>query len=176
VPLEIIKKGGLDIQPPNFTQAQQDQQQFTKNEAGESSGMSLDIWTNKGDESLVFTQGESMQVFLRMNAPGYVRLLYHLADGTRALLLDNYYISPAMANKVQQIPQDFECAAPYGAEVLQVIASDKEIPRAETRKIDGYDILVEDLAKYQASTRGMIKSKKSGKLVEQTLQITTMAR
>jgi len=119
-----------------------------------------------------------MKVYVRANRPANIRLLYILADGSRTLLCDNYPISMALANQVVEIPEEFECAPPFGSEFLVVVARTGEFEPLETVMIDGYEYLKADAPKEAiAQTRGMRRKKKTPEDIQQTevkLVITTM--
>ncbi|MFQ5653001.1 MAG: DUF4384 domain-containing protein [bacterium] len=169
----ILRQPNLTIRPRNFSQAFSDRKAFNTDEVI-GGGLHLEVWTNKGVENLLYTEGERMQVYVRVNMPCYIRFIYHLADGYRTLLLDNYYIDGSKVNKVYLIPEEFECSAPFGAEVLQVFARSEKFDSIETRNVDGHDILAQDLQRFLTKTRGFKKAKRDGLQAESRLVITTM--
>ncbi len=169
----IIKETGKIIKPENFEQAYSDRLEFLRDEVI-SDGLILEAWTNKGNENLIYTKGETLTVNVRVNMSSYIRFIYHLADGSRVLLLNNYYINQSKVNQVYPIPKEFVCASPFGAEFLQVIAQTEEFEKLATEDIDGYTILKEDLAKFLTKTRGFKKKKPELMQTENRLIITTM--
>lgn len=169
----VLEESRLSIKPENFKEAFSAQKAFAKNEVM-GGGLELEAWTNKGTEDLLFTKGEKMNVFIRVNVPSYIRFIYHLADGKRVLLLDNYYIDESKVNKTYQIPEEFECSEPFGAEFLQVFASTEQFDKLGTVSQDGYEYLKEDLAKVLVASRGMKKAAKPAMKAETRLTITTM--
>ena len=173
VPLNVIQSSNQNLKPQNFKEAFADQKDF---KAGEvvGGGLSLEVWTNKGMENLLFSKGERMTVFVRVNVPCYIRFMYHLASGERTLLLDAHYIDESKVNKVYQIPQEFECDAPFGGEVLQVFARNAEFEPIETVEKDGYKYLKEDLKTILTSTRGFKAVKQAAMQAEQRITITSM--
>ena len=162
------------MRPENFKQAYSDRMEFLKDEVI-SGGLFLEIWTNKGNENLIYTEDEILTVNVRVNMPSYIRFIYHLADGSRNLLLDNYYIDQSKINRVYPIPQTFICASPFGAEFLQIFAQTGKFEKLDTKTINGYAILKEDLAKMLTKTRGFKKNKPELMQTENRLIITTMA-
>jgi len=185
---DILKPAGLELKPGNFQQAMMEQNAF--NEGGIVSGkLQVDLFTNKGKDNLIFTEGEIMKVYIRVNRPAYVRLLYVLADGSRTLLPidpdtsalhDNYYIAQSMVNRVVEIPPEFECGPPFGAEMLIAVARTAKLEPLETNEIDGYYFLKAASPREAAfKARGMKIRKKKPAAVEQTeakIVITTMAK
>ncbi len=175
VPPAVIQSSNQSLKPQNFKEAFADQKDFRTGEVV-GGGLSLETWTNKGMDNLMFTKGEHMTVYVRVNMPCYVRFIYHLASGERTLLMDSYYIDETKVNKVYQIPQDFECDAPFGGEVLQVFARTEEFDPVETVEKDGYKYLKEDLKKFLVATRGFKAVKQATMQAEQRLTITSMER
>jgi hypothetical protein len=175
VPARVVQNSNQALKPQNFKEAFSDQKDF---KAGEvvGGGLSLEVWTNKGMENLVFTKGERMTVFVRVNMPCYIRFIYHLASGERTLLLNSQYVDESKVNKVYQISTDFECDAPFGGEVLQVFARTEEFEPIETVEKDGYKYLREDLKKFLVATRGFKAVKPASMQTEQRITISTMER
>ena len=159
IPQSIINESKFDLKPQNFKEALSDQKQFRLEDVI-GGGLMADIWTDKGKDNTVFTKGERTHIYIRVNMPCYVRLLYHLANKQRALLIDNYYIDESKVNLVYQIPQEFEVDVPYGVEVIQAFVQTEKFDPIKTRNVDGYDILQEDLGKVLAQTRGLKKIKR----------------
>jgi hypothetical protein len=108
--------------------------------------------------------------------PCYIRFIYHLADGKRALLLDNFPIRGEDVGKAHKIPEEFECASPFGAEVLQVFARTERFEPIETTAIDGYQILAEDLQNFLIAMRGMRLVSKKTLQAESRVVLTTVER
>jgi hypothetical protein len=175
VPAAVMAAAKLDLKPENYKAALQDQRLFGAGEL-EGGGLTIDSWTNKGEEGLLFSRGEKMKVFVRVNLPGYVRLIYHLADGKRVQLLDNYFLDAGKVNVAYELPHEFECDAPFGAETLQAFASTERFEPLATVHRDGYDYLEEDLAKALIKTRGMKKAKAGAQKAETRLVMTTMEK
>ncbi len=172
---EVLTATGLDLKPQNFTAAMSDQKHFRTDEVI-GGGLMVDVWTDRGAENLLYTDGEILRIYLRVNVPSYIRMIYHFADGTRTLLMDSHYIDETKVNKVYQLPDEFECAGPFGPEVLQVFARTEPFEKVETVEEDGYYFLKEDLPKFLARTRGIRKKKRDVMQAERRVRITTLAK
>lgn len=157
LPMAGVTATGLALAPQNAAAALADQQAFRTDEVI-SGGMRLEVWTSKGDDAPVFVKGERVQIFVRVDRPAYLRLAYHLADGRRALLVDNRYLDESKVNKVYQLPDEFVVDAPFGAETLQGNASTRPFQPLATRLEDGYPIITIPLAVANALTRGLKKA------------------
>ena len=175
VQIPVLEATRLDLTPQNFSTAFSDQKHFRKDEVIEG-GLRVETWTDRGAENLVYTEGETMRVYMRVNLPCYVRFIYHLADGSRTLLLDSHYIDETKVNRVYQVPEEFECAAPFGAEVMQVFARTEPFEPMETVERDGYCFLKEDLPMFLAQTRGFKRKQPETMQAEKRVVITTMGR
>ena len=166
----------VSFKPQNYKQALIDQQAFAEEEFIDS-GLKVEAWTNRGDQNLLYTEGETMQVYVRVNRAAHIRLLYILADGRRTLLYDDHYIDQTKVNQIVEIPEEFECAEPFGAELLIVAARTDPFPSVQTYKSDGYEFLrAEDAEKTVEDTRGFKKKQKPPEVQysEARLVITTM--
>lgn len=176
LPKAGIEATGLATAPQNAAAALADQQAFRTDEVI-GGGMRLEVWTGKGDDAPVFTKGEQVQIFARVDRPAYLRIVYHMADGRRALLVDNLFIDEAKINQVYQLPDEFVVDAPYGAETLQANASTKPFPKLGTRMEDGYPILADDLGTALAKTRGLKKAEPGeARKAESRVVVTTVER
>jgi len=174
ISLDIIHKSNLAIKPQNFEAALEDQQLFNKGEVTDS-GLILEAWTNKGKDGVIFFNDEVMDVYINVNMPCYLRLIYHLANGVRTVLLDNYFIDRSYTNNACKIPLKFICDQPFGVEVLQIFAQTEPFKKVDTELHNGYKILKKDLYSFLSHTRGMKRVVYSDALhTEDRIVITTM--
>ena len=175
-PKKFLQEIGIAYKPANFVAAFSDKKYFTPNEVIYGD-LRIEFWTNKGNRHLLFKQGEQMKLYVRTNLPCYIQFIYHLANGMRTVLVNNYYIDESKINKVVELPYEFVCAPPFGVEKLQIFASTEPLPEPETKEvtIDGvkYKVLRDDLPKFLANTRGFIK-KQTHKSAERVITITTI--
>ncbi len=166
---------GLNFKPQNYKQALIEQNAFAEGEF--VSGLQVEMWTDKGSEHLLYTEGETMKVFVRVNREAYLRLLYILADGRRTLLYDTHYIDQSKVNRVVEIPEEFECAPPFGAELLIVAARTEEFPSIQTYESEGYHFLsAKDAGQAARDFRGMKKKRPDVQQSEAQLVLTTMKK
>ncbi|MDW8373358.1 MAG: DUF4384 domain-containing protein [Planctomycetota bacterium] len=175
LPAAGLAATGLSALPQNAGEALADQQQFRREEVLDQD-LRLEVWTSKGDDAPVFLAGERVQIFVRVDRPCHLRLIYHLADGRRALLVDDLWLDDSKVNRVYCLPDEFEVDAPFGAEVLQAFASTEPLPRLVTRMQDGYPIISESLASANNKTRGLKKAKPKARFAEVRMTLTTMPR
>jgi hypothetical protein len=171
----IIEESGFDLLPENYEDAVRDLERLKQNK-GDSRGLNLEVWTTKGSEQLVYEEGELMEVSLQVNIPSYIRILYHLNDGTRVLLTDSHFINERAVNQSYTLPYQFECVAPFGVEMMQVIAQTEPFERVQTRMVDGIPYLAEDLDEFLSNTRGFKIKKQEAQQAEEVLTITTMPK
>ena len=176
LPAAALTKAGLSAAPQNVAAALADQQQFRRDEIV-GGALRLELWTSKGDDAPVFLKGESARIFVRVDRPAHLRVVDHLSDGRRVLLVDDLYLDESKVNLVYQIPGDFEVSAPFGAETIQANASTVAFSRLETKLEDGYAVITESLASANAKTRGFKKVDPSNKpeLAEARVVVTTVA-
>jgi hypothetical protein len=156
IPSAVIKASGYEITPQNFKEAYADKKVFDKDEV-KGGGLSVEAWTDRGDDGIALARGEIIKLYVRVNQPAYIRFIYHLANGKRALLLDNYYIDTSKVNMVYEVPEEFECVPPFGAETMQICSSTQKFPGLITEQEDGYELIKESLQSAIVKTRGLKK-------------------
>ncbi len=172
----FCEKNKLAYLPANFIEVNTNRKNFLENEVI-GGDLSLEVWTNKGANDLLFTEGDTLRLFLRVNKPCYIRFVYYLADGSKVLLLDNYYIGIDKVNKVYELPEKFVCAEPFGAELLLVNAQTKKFDPLNTKKQYGYEFILDDVPVILANTRGFKKIEKGEVMrAENSIVITTMGK
>ena len=178
-------KSSLNLKPDNFEKIMSQQLAFEQ-EVIDSGQLKLEVWTDRGKNALLYSQGELMKVYLRTNRPCYVRLLYILADGQKTLLVDNLQINlesinrPLLVNDLLEI--DFECTSPFGAEMIIGVARNYPFDTIETTERDGYIFIDTDNPKHLANitrgTKGFKRRKRNDESIQQTetkLILTTVA-
>lgn len=178
ISLDKLAEDGISYLPENFEEAYSKMRAFGKNEIVKGD-LNVEIWTNKGDDNLVYTKGEILKFFIRANKECYLRFVYHLADGQSVLLLDNYYVAQNMVNRVIELPDEFECSEPFGVETLQVNAQTEQFPPLFVVLQDGYSFIKDNLDAVLVGSRGFKRvSAASGipEKAEKRLIFTTMAK
>ena len=180
-----VLKSSLNLKPDNFEKIMSQQLAFEQ-EVIDSGQLKLEVWTDRGKNALLYSQGELMKIYLRTNRPCYVRLLYILANGQKTLLVDNLQINlesinrPLLVNDLLEI--DFECTKPFGAEIIIGVARNYPFDTIETTERDGYIFIDTDNPKHLASitrgTKGFKRRKRNDESIQQTetkLILTTVA-
>ncbi len=175
IPLSTLQQNNVDFKPENYKDAITNMQLFAKDEL-KGGELQVDIITNKGQEGQIFTEGEAMKIFVRANRECYLRFVYHLADGNKVLLLDNYYINRDKVNQMYELPYEFECAEPFGVETLQLNAQTETFAPLTVKKENGYDFIQENTEEIITKTRGFKKREGEALKAEQLLVFTTMKK
>jgi len=122
----------------------------------------LKVWTNKGDEGLIFKEGEILTFYVQSSRSGYISILYHLAgkNRLRVPLVENLYIPPSEIYKPIRLETDFVVAPPFGSETAQVFFSPNKIELFPVKEsyIEGinYYVLAEDYDTFLVKTRGLV--------------------
>ena len=175
LPLEWLNKNGIKYKPDNYNKALENLNEFSKNELV-GDGLAIDVTSNKGEDNLIFTEGDTMRLYIKVNKPCYVRFVYYLADGNKVLLLDNQYIDQGKVNKVYQIPYSFVCSDPFGVENLVLNAQSIEFKPLNIREEGGYKFIDDDIKKIISATRGFKVVNKDDAVAEKRLTITTLSK
>lgn len=166
----LIDEDYTPIQPDNFLLAKGDMDIFNNKEI-KTNGLFLNVYTNKGQEDLIFYEGEKMKIYLKVNMPCYIRLIYHLNDSSRILLLNNEFIAADQVNKIYELPFTFICREPFGVETLQVNARESRFPDIKQYEKNGMVYIDESLPDIIENVRG---NDKYIMQAEKRLTITTM--
>jgi hypothetical protein len=66
LPMSWLTDNQVEYLPENFADAYSRMQAFAKNEII-GGGLIVDIWTNKGDENLFYTEGDVLKIYVRAN-------------------------------------------------------------------------------------------------------------
>lgn len=176
LPIQALSSIGVEFIPENYQNALSNMEALSKDEI-KGGDLQIDVYTNKGRENLIYTEGDPLKLFVRANRECYLRFVYHLADGSKVLLLDNYYINIENVNKVYELPYKFECAEPFGVETLQLNAQSKQFESLYTQEEGGYLFIKDDTQSFITKTRGFKGSTKAEDLkAEKRIVITTMAK
>nr|NQU94072.1 hypothetical protein [Bacteroidota bacterium] len=175
LPKAWLEQHEISWKPENFADVQENLMKFKKNEIV-NGNLNLEVWTTKGDESPIFEGGDTLGFYIRVSHPCYIRIIDHFADGSRVLLTDNYYIGTDKINQVVTLPWKFECASPFGAEILQVNAQTEKFPALITEKLYGYDFIRNNLNEIISNTRGFKPIKNEDLKAEKRIVVTTMEK
>ncbi len=175
LPLKWLEERGIFYKPENFGEACENMRIFKKNEIT-NGGMLLDVWTNKGNESPIFEENDTLVFYIRANHECYVRIINYFADGTKVLLVDNLYIGSDKVNKVIKLPKIFYCAPPFGTEVLQANAQTEAFNPLRIKNQQGYDIILGVLDDIISNTRGFKPLKNEDMRAEKRIIVTTMKK
>lgn len=176
LPLGAVPQS-LPLRPQNFEQALRDQRLLAHGE--EVSGkLRVEVWTNKGDRGLIFQEGEELKIYMRVNQPAYVRLVYLLANKAKVPLEQAYFIDASKVNKAVEYPDVFEVAPPFGIEQIFAVAfteKPKPLPTV-TQVVDGEEYKVVTETETLVRHRGLKRKKKGLQTSEAVVSVTTMGR
>ena len=173
LPKSWVVNSGISFRPENLEDALIRQKVMTSGELI-GGGLLLDIWTNKGNENLLFTEGEIMKLSVRANHECYLRFIYYFADSTKTLLEDGFYISSDQVNKVVTLPSDYKCLPPFGIEVLQVFAQNEPFKPLQLREENGYKIILGNTRSIVSISRAFQKRNDQQLFAEKRLIISTI--
>jgi hypothetical protein len=169
-----ILPSNISIKPENYESALVAQGAFKEGEIV-SGQLFVETWTNKGNDNVMYSSGETMKVYVRVNRETHIRLLYILADGRWTLLYDDLYIDSSKVNQAVEIPTEFECAPPFGAEMLVVIARTEPFEQMDAVEEDGYTFINKEPALPQSTARSLastVRNEKGMKAKKQSFLAT----
>ena len=98
------------------------------------------LTTNRGRQTPVFRQGDTLRLAVTVSRPCYVRLIDTLPDGSHTLLVDNLWIDET-GSQVTIQGKTLICDAPFGTEQVQAFASEKPFVPLTIQEEDGYAVI-----------------------------------
>jgi hypothetical protein len=173
IPKIWLTKNNVSFKPENYEDALVNMMTFKKDEII-NNGLKLEVWTNKGDDSPIFYEGDTLRFYVRVNNECYLRIVDHFADGSKVLLVDNMFLGSDKVNKVVKIGSEFLCSSPFGIETLQVNGQSEKFPPLKTIKRGEYDFISEELAAILKNTRGFKPIKNEDLKAEKRIVVTTI--
>jgi hypothetical protein len=171
---------GVALKPANFETALRDQKILAEGELL-SGDLRVEVWTDKGRRGVVYTEREELKIYLRVNQPAWVRLVYVLQSGAQVPLEQAYYIDASKVNFVVEYPEAFEIAPPFGVEHIHATGFTMHPEPVATRRvmIDGesYDIVADGMDAV-VRTRGLRRVRNDEKfaMAEGFVTVTTTPR
>jgi len=176
--LALAKTGvpsNMATRPANFDRFAADADKLAGGEVV-SGNLRVELRTNKGRQGIVFDEGEELALYVRVNQPAWIRLIYVLTSGDHVPITQEWFIDESKVNQLVEYPDSFEIVAPFGVEMIHAMASTETPPKlvTEATMIDGeaYDV-IRDGANQVVRTRGLARKTKK-QIAEQMLQLTTM--
>lgn len=135
----------------------------------------LEVSTDKGYGPQSYREGDIMRLKVRANKPCMVRMIYRDAAKNIVRLRNNdFRIAADAVDKWIEIPEKFECAAPFGFEMLLAYATEGNFkPIEKTQEQNGFIFILDDLKKVVDITAGNDGKEKIAKC---TIPITTRAK
>ena len=175
IPIEAVEAENLHYEP-KITQQALHKNTLLMNRVT-NGGMDATVSTQNGEESLVFKEGEPLELYIEVNRPSYIRLLNVWSDDQQLLLIDNYYVSEENINTKIKMPFDWVTACPCGTEYIQLFARSEPFGYIDIETEDGFDFVTEPLETTVNKSRGYQMVKKPGSYVtESTIVLTTMEK
>jgi len=144
-----------------------------RKETPEPAELLLEVSTDKGYGPQSYREGDIMRLKVRANKPCTVRMIYQdAAKNIVRLRNDDFRIAADAVDKWIEIPEKFECAPPFGFEMLMAYATEgsfKAIKKTEEQ--NGITLILDDLKNVVDLTAGT-----NEKVARSTIPITTQAR
>ena len=154
-----------------------------------SNDFKAELNSNQGKSNLLFSPGQTIELFAKLNSPGYFYVVSHnTTDGISYLLELNdtkgkrafvKFVNADDANRWVSLGE-FEVTPPYGSENLQLIASNIDLVNrlpgvAFDAETELYIVQTNSVENAVMKTRGLKpKKKKKVRSSEATLTFTTM--
>jgi len=175
VPKTRLIESGISWKPENFEETMTRRKIFTEEEII-GRGLILDVWTNKGDENLLYVEGEIMTIHVKVNHACWLRFIYYLADGRKTQLIEDYYVDSDKVNQLIPMLDSGKCGPPFGVETFQVIAQTEKFLPLDIEKIGPYYVILNDTRETVRIVRGMARNNNHLLFGEKRLVITTIPK
>jgi hypothetical protein len=135
----------------------------------------LEVSTDKGYGPQSYREGDIMTLKVRANKPCTVRMIYQDASKNIVQLRNNdFTITSDAVGKWIYMPEQFECAAPFGFEMLFAYATEGKFkPIEKTQAQNGFTFILDDLKTVVELTAG---NGEKQKIARCTIPITTQPR
>lgn len=147
----------------------------TREEVVEAAELLLEVSTDKGYGPQSYREGDIMRLKVRANKPCTVRMIYQdAAKNIVRLRNDDFRIAAEAVDKWIEIPEKFECAAPFGFEMLLAYATEGNFkPIEKTQEQNGFVFILDDLKNVVDITAG---NNGKEKVAKSTIPITTQPK
>jgi len=172
-----LNLAGVPSRPGNVERIMHDEGVISKGEIA-TGPLKLDVWTSHGAENVLYDDGDTLAVFVRVNQPCYIRVIYNSADGKRWLMTgeEDPFIEPGQVDKRIRL-NDAVCGEPFGAEMIQAFARSEKFDHVDIEKTPGgFPLLAGELREILARTRGIKAVSARVFQVEKRVVITTIPR
>jgi hypothetical protein len=176
--IRLARKGipkNIETRPANFETFAQNADKLAGGDLI-SGDLRVELRTNKGIRGLVFDEGEELSIYVRVNRPSWISLIYVLTNGEHVPIEQAWYIDNSMVNQLVEYPSSFEIVAPFGVEMIHAMAHTEKPLMLITRptRIEGQDYqVIAEGADQVVRHRGIARKEKK-QVAEQTVQLTTM--
>lgn len=156
-----------------------------------SNDFKAELNTNLGNQDLLFVEGQSIELFVKLNQPGYFYVVSHNTTDNSSYLLELSeatgkrafirYVNADDANRWLSLGE-FEAAPPFGTENLQLVASSQDLVNnlpevLFDNQTELYFVQSRSTQEAVTTTRALKpKKSKSVKAAESTLSFTTMEK
>jgi len=136
LPLRWFSANKTSFIPAEYEPTMADKKVIEQNMVSNKLGLEIELTTNKGRDNLMFKQGDLVEVFIKVNKPCEVRILYRQADKLLTLLGETK-IDKSQTNRSISLGSS-PCIPPFGRESLIVYASTEHFGslNIEKRKVE----------------------------------------
>jgi hypothetical protein len=166
-----------ELIPPNLDAVLRDQRVLVQGGLSEGD-LRVELWTDRGRGGVLYSESEELRLYLRVNRPAWVRLVYVLQNGAKVPIDHGFRIEGEQAGAVVEYPERFEVVAPFGVELIHATAFEEPPRRLRTvrRTIAGvdYEVLAGGLDPL-VRERGLARVNQT-ELAEDFVTVTTTPR
>jgi hypothetical protein len=166
----------LELRPPNYVDAIAAQKALS--DGGLVTGdLRLDLWTSHGRRGVVLGEDDEYRIYLKVNQPAWVRLVYVLAGGEQVPIEQAFRIDRTRAGDVVAYPHIFEVVPPFGVEHFHATAFTERPRPLRTRDVtiagEPYRVAVDGFGEIRRARSRRIENDEQ--VAEAFVAVTTVA-
>lgn len=138
-------------------------------------GLQATIQTNKGREPLIFKENDTLSFLVNVSRPSYIQIINIWSDGSKLLLLNNYFMDSSKVNENILLPFQWVTTCPCGIEYVKLIAQAIPFDPIATQEKEGLSFITGDIDDLLMDVRQkQLKGNSSNYFGESSIILTTM--
>lgn len=121
LPLKWFDANKVGFIPPDYKRTAEEQRVITQNMVSGPENLNIELSTNKGRRGLLFKAGDPMNIYVQVNRPCKVRVIYKNAMDTLIWVSDITLEEKSLNRAV--LVQEMSCTKPFGNETIIAYAT-----------------------------------------------------
>lgn len=132
LPMQWFAANEVGFIPSDYQLTMAEKRIVTQNMIAGTEALDIKLSTNKGSKGLLFKKNDDMEIYVEVNRPCKVRILYRQADGKLLLAIDTIMTNGMLNRPISVV--SLSCIEPYGHEFLLGYATTERFAKLEIKK------------------------------------------